>query len=784
MQVTMGYTNIEVSIYLKTLFGFQLTNYLLFAMLALVVHVFVNQKYLGHLAILLIYLSMVFADKLGVEHNLLIFASDSGWSYTDMRGFEPYAGPLLWFKLYWFGWAFLLAVTARLFWVRSMTQHFNNRIQLTRQRFTRATAATAAVGLTVILIAGGYIFYNTNVLNKYFPASETAAQHARYEQHYGKYKNIPQPRVIGTKLHVELYPSQRKADIRSTYKLINNNKVAIDSIHLATSWNVETEEVTFDRKFSIVLEDKDLGHRIYLLENSLLPGDSLKLSFEVQFHSQGFSNSGVDASVIANGTYFINYDWLPVIGYQPFRELRDNGDRKKFGLAPWNVPSLYDTSSRYLIPGQELIDFEAVVGTEQGQTAIAPGALLRKWTESGERNYFHYATSAPIRNTYSFFSANYAVREATWSSATSFEDSLSNAAREVAIKVYYHPEHIENIDRVVRSVQASLSYFTTKFGPYPYNHISIIERSGIAGELNAEPSTIDYGESFPLSDLQDNPWALDIVYFAIAHEVAHQWWGAANLVPAHVEGGTVVTESLANYSGLKVMENIYGTGQVRKLLSMWRDSYEVPRSRFTPPLLQATDAFLGYRKGPIALYALTQYIGKDGVNDALRHLLSKHLSGEPRLATSLDLYRELKSVTPDSLHYLLQDYFEKNIYWQLKTEKATTKQMDSGSWQVTLTLHAKKVTIDSTGAEISVPMDDWVEVGIFAPWENGEKSGKTLYLQKHRIRSGEQTIILTVPKKPGRAGIDPYYLLIDLNLDDNTKRVNIEGVKDGEPDLI
>ena len=47
-------------------------------------------------------------------------------------------------------------------------------------------------------------------------------------------------------------------------------------------------------------------------------------------------------------------------------------------------------------------------------------------------------------------------------------------------------------------------------------------------------------------------------------------------------------------------------------------------------------------------------------------------------------------------------------------------------------------------------------------------------MQKHRIRSGEQTITVTVPRKPVRAGIDPYHLLIDWELDDNIEKVKVK----------
>jgi hypothetical protein len=65
-------------------------------------------------------------------------------------------------------------------------------------------------------------------------------------------------------------------------------------------------------------------------------------------------------------------------------------------------------------------------------------------------------------------------------------------------------------------------------------------------------------------------------------------------------------------------------------------------------------------------------------------------------------------------------------------------------------------------------MNDPVEVGVFAGAEDGAP-GDVLYLQKHRIQSGEQRIVVTVPRQPVRAGIDPRRLLIDVDGDDNVK---------------
>jgi aminopeptidase N len=190
----------------------------------------------------------------------------------------------------------------------------------------------------------------------------------------------------------------------------------------------------------------------------------------------------------------------------------------------------------------------------------------------------------------------------------------------------------------------------------------------------------------------------------------------------------------------------------------------MPRSLATPSLIRANESFLYYRKGGLAMYALSKYIGKEKVNGALRSLLEKHELGELPLPTTLDLYQEIRKVTPDSLNYLLNNLFEKNTYWRLKTKKLAVTDGKAGHWDVTMQVQAQKVVIDSTGTEHDVPMNDLLEVGLY---EEGKGAEKPLYLQMHRIRSGEQTIKVTVPRKPGRGGIDPNSLMIDLRVDDN-----------------
>jgi ABC-2 type transport system permease protein len=754
-QMLLGYYDLEVKLYAQSLFGLQLVDYVLFALLALVVHTLVNHKYVGHLAVVLAYALMASGPALGLEHNLLIYGSDPGWMYSDMRGFDPFIEAWLWFKAYWAAWAVLLAVAGTLLWVRGTETTFRSRLVLARRRLSRRAVGMAAATAALVLTLGAFIFYNTNILNAHETASVGQARRAEYERRYGQYKRIPQPQLTSTKLRVEIYPELREVEIRGTYALVNISAAAIDSIHLATRSAVTTTAVRFDRPAKPVVSDAELGHWIYVLETPLHPGESLRLDFEVQFKPRGFPNRGIDASVAANGTYFTNQEWLPGIGYDAERELGRAGERRAYGLdARAALPPLDDATARGDTLRSARVAFDAIVGTKKGQAAVAPGRLRRTWTEKG-RSYFHYVTDAPIRNDYAFFSAAYAVHEGRWN--------------DVSIQIFHHPTHAWNVKRMVRSVQASLDYYTQQFGPYPHGQVRFVEHPGDGLGAHAAPVNVSYIEGFSLLDPDKDPRDIDLLFAVVAHEVAHQWWGG-RLTPARVEGASVLTESMAWYSALEVVERTFGREHLQRLLGMMREEYVTPRTRANVPLLRARDWFDAYRKGPFAMYAVREYVGAEPVNAAVRRLFEKHGSGSPPLPTSLDLYRELQTVTPESLRPLLADLFERNTFWELEAERAIATQTGAGAWQVSLDVRARKVVVDENNVETERPMDDLIEVGVFAGADAGGL-GETLYLQRHRVRSGAQRITVTVPRQPARAGVDPRRLLFDVEGEDHVREI-------------
>jgi ABC-2 type transport system permease protein len=763
LQATEGVDRFEPALYARLLFGVRLSGHLLFAALAIAIHVLVNQKYVANVLALLAFFATDFARELGVRHNLLLYGSTPRLSVTDMAGFGSQIGPWLWFTLYWSGWALLLGIAGYLFWVRGSESSIRSRLSFARRRLTRWPMSLAVLALATIIGAGGFVFYNTNILNPYRTPEELERWRAEYERRYGAYASLAQPVLSATTLHVDFYPERGAAAIRGSYLLENRADAAIDSIHFVLHPDVETYEVAFDQPSHQTLNDPQLGYRIYALEEPLQPGSTVRMEFEVAFEGRGFTNEGSHPAVIRNGSWIQHRaeqnhgprQWLPFVGYQTSRELDNPAARTRHGLTERPaVPPLEDVAARSERKGREMIAFEATIGTPSDQMGVAPGHARRTWTEGGRR-YAHYVTDAPIRNGYAIFAADYAVHRGEWN------DPSSGSGRTVAIEIFHHPSHTTNLERMVRSVEASLDYHTRHFGPYPHRQVRLVEypsSGGVLG-LTSYPGMIAYSEGYALVRADDDSSSIDLPFAVMAHEMAHQWWGN-QLLPARVEGA-VFTESLAWYSGMMVVEETLGREHLTRLLEVMRSHYLAPHQTRQVPLLRSVETMDAYRTGPFAMYAVRESVGEEQVNAALRRLLVKYDPMHPPYPTSLDLYAELRAVTPEPVHDLLKDLFEEITFWDLRTRNVDVETTDGGHHSLTLHIEAQKLKADAHGRERPVPMNDLIEVGVF------DAEGHALYRGKHRIRSGSQAITVVVDGIPARAGLDPGHLLLDREPENN-----------------
>jgi aminopeptidase N len=372
---------------------------------------------------------------------------------------------------------------------------------------------------------------------------------------------------------------------------------------------------------------------------------------------------------------------------------------------------------------------------------------------------------APILNLWAFQSARYAVKKAAWNG--------------VDIAILYHPAHAYNVDRMIDAVQKSLAYYSANFGPYQYHQLRILEFPRYATFAQSLPNTIPFSEAIGFIARVEKPTDIDYPFYVTAHEVAHQWW-AHQVIGADAQGSTLLSETLAQYSALMVMEKEVGPANMRKFLEYELDAYLLGRSterrKEQPLVLGENQPYIHYRKGSLVMYAMRDYIGEERMNRAIRGFLDATKFKGPPYPTSLQFVDSLRAATPDSLKYLIADLFENITLYELKTDSViVTNAPDApGKYAVDLYVNAKKLRADSLGKETEQKMSDWIDIGVFARApakpdpKIDDKVGVPLYLRKHRVHEGPQKISVVVDSMPYRAGIDPLHKLIDRVTSDNT----------------
>jgi len=764
IQAWHGYTHFEIGLYLQGMFLVVGIPYVLASVLGIFFQAVGNHKYLGMLLMVLYFILRIALPSWDFDHRLYQYGGLVPEQYSDMNGYGHFVQPLFWYYLYWSFQAVILGVAIHLFWVRGKETGWRQRFRIARQRFTPRVAATLATAVVATLVTGGWIFYNTNVLNDYVPGDLQEARQARWEKQYKQYEDVPQPRITSVYAEVDIYPRDRAVDIRGRYTLRNKNAVSVEELHLTIA-DVDRLEIDLPGARP-THEDDLLGYHIYELAEPLAPGEELEVGYEVRVDHEGFVNNGADRRLVENGTFFNNFDFFPAIGYQPGRELTDPNDRRRHDLPPLRrMPEIDNreaTFGNYLTRQADWVDFETVVSTDADQIALAPGYLQREWTEDGRR-FFHYKMDAPILGFWAYLSADWEIARDAW--------------RDVAIEVYYHPEHPYNVGRMIDAVKKSLDYFTREFGPYQHRQVRIVEFPRYARFAQSFPNTIPFSESIGfiarLDEEDEEP--IDYVFYVTAHEVAHQWW-AHQVIGANVQGATVLSETMAQYSALMVMEDEYGPHHMRRFLKYELDNYLSSRGgellEELPLMLVENQGYIHYRKGAVVMYALKDYVGEDELNAAIRRYLEAVKFQDPPYTTSREFLAHLQEAVPARYDGLLDDLFRDITLYENRTEEATWHRRDDGKYLVRLEVDARKFQADGLGAETEVPMDAWVDVAVFGQKTEGSPpEGEVLTMEKHRL-TGSDVIELVVDEEPQRAGIDPYNKLIDRNPENNVVAVS------------
>ena len=762
-QVSRGFFDIEWRIYATELIVFGVLQDVLIAVLALVVQIVVNQKYLGHGVMVLYFVSRLAMSLLGVEERLLRFNSEPGISYSDMNGYGHWLPAAMLYRGYWWSIATVLVVIAFLLAVRGREATLKQRLFLARGRFTAPWKLAAALGLTGATSLGGYLFVETHVRHPYRTSKDNERAQARYEKEWKKWEAKATPRIVDADVNFDIYPdaSPPRLEAKGTYLLANKTTEPIAEVMLNLVDDAKIVALAVGTSTTPKQRDDELGVQVFAFEPPLQPGEQRPLTFSLTFTADPIVHGTRRQDVVGNGTFFNNFN-LPIVGYQDGTELSEDGDRKSYDLPPKERMLDRDDPKglerNYIRSDSDFVGFRSTVSTSADQLAVAPGTLMKEWTENGRR-FFRYEMNQPILNFFSVLSARYEVKEDHWN--------------EVKLQLFYEKKHPYNVDRMMQGMKDALAYCSENFGPYQHQQARILEFPRYQSFAQSFPNTIPYSEGigFIARVRDDSPEDLDYPYYVTAHEIAHQWW-AHQVVGGDVQGATVTSESMAQYSALMVMKKKFGPEKMRRFLKYELDRYLIgritERKKELPLSRVENQGYIHYEKGSLVMYWLQDLVGEEVINRGLKKYVEAVRFKGPPYTNSTQLISFLRAEIPEEHRGVLDDLFETITVYDNRAVEASMKQNAAGGWDVRVKVKAVKYRSDDKGDQTELEFNDVMDVGAI------DDDGNALFLEKRRVAKGEAELTFTVPVKPARVGLDPLNKLIDRTSDDNTTAPSVE----------
>ena len=338
-------------------------------------------------------------------------------------------------------------------------------------------------------------------------------------------------------------------------------------------------------------------------------------------------------------------------------------------------------------------------------------------------------------------------------------------------------------ESIMQAVKDSLAYFEETFGPYPFDHLTVVTAS--RGFSQSLPGFVTLSDLllFDLGML-NRMYGVEDRRLVIAHEMAHQWWGD------HVGWASYrdqwMSEALASYSAL-----LYANDRLKNELSGvdlthgWQEAVTArlpdgsPVESVGPIVLgwrlassRALDAYqpIVYMKGAVVMDMLARSLGETTFPQVLRQIVK--VAGGRTISTE-DLISMIERVTSADLDLFADQYIYgtglPEVLYSARFEKSgegwvvkgTARQQtphrfrykvvttDTGTFDV-VRIAARQVDVKTS--MVVVP----VTIAVYNPKAGrAGKDGSNGAVRGNIVLRGEKTdFVIDVPFEPKRIWLD------------------------------
>jgi hypothetical protein len=227
------------------------------------------------------------------------------------------------------------------------------------------------------------------------------------------------------------------------------------------------------------------------------------------------------------GDYYFIAQWFPKIGV-----LEDAG---------WNCHQFHAAT-----------EFFSDFGTYDVTLMVPTGWIV------GATGRFEAAATSGAMTAHRYVQAD--VHDFAWTTSPAFLDQRARFQEPglppVNMRLLLQPEHADQADRHFAAARATLKYYGTWFGAYPYDQITIVDPATIFDSAQGESTGgMEYPTLFTAGTRWYIPWGGTQPESVTVHEAGHQFW--YGMVATNEFENAWMDEGFNTYSTARVMDEAY-----------------------------------------------------------------------------------------------------------------------------------------------------------------------------------------------------------------------------------
>jgi hypothetical protein len=402
---------------------------------------------------------------------------------------------------------------------------------------------------------------------------------------------------------------------------------------------------------------------------------------------------------------------------------------------------LYSQSSLwYPAPGeQDYFQAQIVFSVPPGYFLLTNGSLIEEGTVESIRRI---AALDKVGNKIFRYETKNPVKYLTFITGLFERLSGSGSPGRPEISAYVASDVRTPRRTLIDEARAILERYERWFGPYPYEKLDLVQRSWptTGGHspasfvvLNELPRTLD-GRLVPNPD---SPVELfRYREYAIAHEIAHQWWGQAVTWDRYRDQW--LSEGLAQFAAARYIREKEGDrayASIMKRFSQWAERF----SDYGPITLGSRISYLDfdayqavvYDKATVALQMLSDIVGEDAFFFGLREFQD---SFRFRAARTANFIRSMERASGRDLAAFFKTWFDSHLLPDVRVTSEILKRGDE--FVLKLQVVQEKTVF---------PFPLWVS------WTENGAPGRRMM----EVSAANQTFEIARPVRPARIRINP-----------------------------